>query len=116
MTVNRITWMDDWKNANTRPRVSSSTSSPTMVNPVEYAIPDSAPSSTTNSVTAPRFGTRPISASGTAATAIVSPNCLRRLKPCSSRGPTTMPSAMPTKIAAKTRPQPALPPCSVSVM
>ena len=32
--------MEDWKKAKTRPRVSSSTSSPTMVKPVAYAIPD----------------------------------------------------------------------------
>ena len=34
MTISRITWIVDWKNANTRPRVSSSTSSPTIVKPV----------------------------------------------------------------------------------
>ena len=113
MTVIRMTWMEDWKKAKTRPRVSSSTSRPTMVKPVEYAIPDSAPSSTTNRTTAPRTGTRPISASGTAAAAIESPNSRRRLKLPSTLGPTTMPRAMPTKIAAKTRPQPTLPPCSV---
>ena len=113
MTVNRMTWMEDWKKAKTRPRVSSSTSSPTMVKPVAYAIPDSAPSSTTNRTTTPSTGTRPISASGTAAAAIVRPNSRRRLKPPSTLVPTTMPSAMPTKIAAKTSPQPALPPCSV---
>ena len=54
-----------------------------------------------------------MSASGTAAAAIVMPNSRRRLKLPSTLVPTTMPSAMPTKIAAKTRPQPALPPCRV---
>ena len=113
MTVNRMTWMEDWKKAKTRPRVSSSTSSPTMVKPVAYAIPDSAPISTTNRTTAPSTGTRPMSASGTAAAAIVRPNSRRRLKLPSNFVPRPMPSAMPTKIAAKTSPQPALPPCSV---
>ena len=113
MTVSRMTWMEDWKKAKTRPRVSSSTSSPTMVKPVAYAIPDSAPSSTTNRTTTPRTGTSPISASGTAAAIIVRPNSLRRLKLPSTFVPSVMPSAMPTKIAANTSPQPALPPCSV---
>ena len=53
MTVSRMTWMEDWKKAKTRPRMPSSTSSPTMVKPVAYAIPDSAPSSTTNRTTTP---------------------------------------------------------------
>ena len=101
--------MEDWKKAKTRPRVSSSTSSPTMVKPVAYAIPDSAPSSTTNRTTTTRSGTRPMSASGTAAAAIVRPNSRRRLKLPSNFVPRPMPSAMPTKIAAKTSPQPALP-------
>ncbi len=57
-----------------------------------------------------------MSASGTAAAVIDTPNSRRRLKSPSSLVPRPMPSAMPTKIAAKTRPQPALPPCSVSVM
>ena len=35
MTVSRMTWMEDWKKAKTRPRVASSTSRPTMVKPVE---------------------------------------------------------------------------------
>ena len=108
--------MDDRKKAKTRPRVSSSTSSPTMVKPVAYAIPASAPSTMTNTVTMMRFGTRPMSASGTAAAAMVRPNSLRRLKPASRRGPRTMPSAMPTKIAAKTSPNPASPPFSVNLM
>ena len=56
-----------------------------------------------------------MSASGTAAAAIVMPNSRRRLKLPSTLVPTTMPSAMPTKIAAKTRAQPALPPCRVKV-
>src|ERR1035441_2681934 len=38
MTVNRMTWMEDWKKAKTRPRVSSSTSSPTMVKPVARMV------------------------------------------------------------------------------
>jgi len=38
-----------------------------------YAIPDSAPISTTNKTTAARFGIRAASASGTAPAAIVSP-------------------------------------------
>ena len=108
--------MEDWKKAKTRPRVSSSTSRPTIVKPVTYAIPDSAPSSTTNRTTTTRSGTRPISASGTAAAAMVRPNSRRRLKSPSTLVPRTMPSAMPTKIAAKTRPQPAPPPCSVYLM
>ena len=113
MTANRMTWIEDWKKAKTRPRVSSPTSRPTIVKPVAYAIPDRAPSSTTNRTTAPSTGTRPMSASGTAAAAMVTPNSLRRLKSPSSLVPSSMPSAMPTKIAAKTSPQPALPPCSV---
>ena len=34
ITASRMAWIVDWKNANTRPRVSSSTSRPTIVNPV----------------------------------------------------------------------------------
>ncbi len=34
ITMSRMAWIVDWKNANTRPRVSSSTSRPTIVNPV----------------------------------------------------------------------------------
>ncbi len=60
-----------------------------------------------------RFGMRPIRASGTAAPTIAMPNSLRRLKSFSRREAGTMPAASPTNIAAKTRPQPALPPCSV---
>ena len=43
ITRNRITWMVDWKNANVRPRVSSSTSRPTIVFPVAYAMPGQRP-------------------------------------------------------------------------
>ena len=107
--------MVDWKNANVRPRAASSTSRPTIVLPVAYAIPASAPSSATNRVTRARLGTRAMSASGTAATVIDRPNSLLRLKSL-SRTPTSMPSASPMKMAENTRPQPALPPCSVSVM
>ena len=34
ITASRMAWIVDWKNANTRPLVSSSTSRPTIVNPV----------------------------------------------------------------------------------
>ena len=34
ITANRMTRMPDWRNANVRPRVSSSTSVPTIVYPV----------------------------------------------------------------------------------
>ena len=97
ITRNRITWMVDWKNANVRPRVASSTSSPTIVFPVAYAMPASAPRMATNSVTRARLGTSAISASGTAAAAMDRPNSLRRLKSF-SRTPTSMPSASPTKM------------------
>ena len=48
------------KKAKTRPRVWSSTSRPTMVKPVAYAMPPSAPSRITNRTTATSTGTRPM--------------------------------------------------------
>ena len=63
-----------------------------------------------------RFGTSAMMASGTAADTMATPNSRRRLKSLRKRVPGSMPSAMPTKMAAKTRPQPAFPPCSVSTM
>ena len=63
-----------------------------------------------------RFGTRPISASGTAEAVSDRPKSRRREKSPKGRVPNPMPIAMPMKIAAKTRPHPAEPPCRVCVM
>ena len=116
ITANMMTRMADCRNANVRPRVWSSTSLPTIVYPVTYATPAHAPSRTTRIVTTTRFGISAISASGKAANVIDRPNRRRRENPRRMRRPRNMPRARPTKIAAKTTPQPAWPPCRVSLM
>ena len=60
-----------------------------------------------------RFGISPISASGTAAEVMATPNSRRLLKPRMIRMPRNIPAASPKKIPEKTTPQPALPPCRV---
>ncbi len=116
ITMSRIAWIVDWKNANTRPRVASSTSSPTIVKPVGYAVPEMTPSRNTKIVTTARFGTSAIIASGTADAVSVTPNSRRREKSPNGRLPNPMPIASPIRIIAKTRLNPADPPFSVYVM
>ena len=74
------------------------------------------PTKRTMNTTKIRFGTRPISASGTAEAVRDSPKSRRREKSPNGRVPNAMPNAMPMKIAANTRPHPAGPPCRVCVM
>jgi hypothetical protein len=57
-----------------------------------------------------------MNASGIAALTMLSPNSRRRLKPLRMRRPSNIPPARPTKIAANTTPQPALPPWRVFLM
>ena len=63
-----------------------------------------------------RLGIRPIRIRGTPAPTMLSPNRRRLLKPRRMRRPRNMPAARPMKIAAKTAPQPALPPSRVFLM
>ena len=113
ITASRIAWIVDWKNANTRPRVSSSTSQPTIVKPIGYAVPEMTPIRNTKIEITARFGTSAISASGTADAVSVTPNSLRREKSPNGREPNPMPIARPTRINANTRLNPAEPPLSV---
>ena len=113
ITASRMAWIVDWKNANTRPRVSSSTSSPTIVKPVGYAVPEMTPIRNTKIVTTARLGTSAIIASGTADAVSVTPNSRRREKSPNGRLPNPMPIARPIRIIANTRLNPAEPPLSV---
>ena len=113
ITASRIAWMVDWKNANTRPRVSSSTSQPTIVKPIGYAVPEMTPIRNTKIVTTARFGT----------SAIMRQRHRRRGQRDAEQPspgevaerplPNPMPIARPIRIIAKTRLNPADPPCSV---
>ena len=116
ITANRMTRMAEYRNANVRPRVSSSTSRADDRVPGDVGhARRTRRAGRTRIVTTTRFGISAISASGIAANAIDRPNSRRRLNPRRMRRPRNMPPASPTKIAAKTTPQPALPPSSVSV-
>ena len=78
-----------------------------------YAIPALMPSMITSTTTTGRFGISAISASGTPAAAIATPNSRRLLKSLNTFTPADMPTARPRKIAANTMPQPVGPPFSV---
>ena len=67
----------------------------------------------TSTVTTARLGISAIIASGTAEAVSATPNSRRREKSWKGRAPKPMPTASPTRIAAKTRLNPADPPFSV---
>src|SRR6266576_3699359 len=79
-------------------------------------MPANAPSRITSRTTTTRLGISPMSTSSTPAPTMDRPNSRRRLKPRRIRSPRNMPAASPPKTAAKTIPQPALPPSSVFLM
>ncbi len=92
-----------------RPRTSSSTSRPSRVYPVTQATPPQAPMTRVKSTAATRLGISASSTRNAPAQMIESPKRRRREKPSSSRGPSHMPAASPTKTAPKRTPKPACP-------
>ena len=81
-----------------------------------YATPAHAPMMITRMIVTTRFGIRAVTARGTEANMIDTPNSRFRENPRNAGRPRDMPIARPKKIAANAAPHPALPPASTFVM
>ena len=94
------TLISDWTNANVLPRTSSSTSSPSMVNPVTQEMPENKPSKTVIKIARTRFNTKERITSSNPEIVNEIPNNLLLENCANTFGPNEIPSANPKNTAA----------------